>query len=110
MSQPTLWDAQTVASEAVNRVGAHADADWLSAAHRIVRRLADTRNEFTTDDVWAALDELDVVTHEPRAMGAVMRQAARGGVIVKSDRVRNSVRVECHARPVAVWISRRMNS
>jgi len=38
-------------------------------------------------------------------MGAVMRAAARRGLIVKTDRVVNSRRAECHARPVAVWRS-----
>jgi hypothetical protein len=85
-------------------VEANADLNWMAAAHTAVALLAMNCDEFTTDEMWAALREVDA-THEPRAMGAVMRAAARHGLIVKTDRVRNSVRPECHARPVAIWRS-----
>jgi hypothetical protein len=98
--------AEAARDEAINRVEANADHVWLTGATEAVRMLARTRDEFTTDDVWNRLDNAGYQPpHEPRAMGAVMRQAARDGLVVKTDRVRNSVRVECHARPVAVWAS-----
>jgi hypothetical protein len=36
-------------------------------------------------------------------MGAAVRQAALSGLLRKTDRVRPSVRPECHRRPVAIW-------
>jgi alkylhydroperoxidase family enzyme len=56
---------------------------------------------FTTDEVW----DLVGSPPEPRAMGAVMQAAARGGVILATTQYRPSTRTECHARPVRVWVA-----
>lgn len=92
--------AQQAATEAITRAGDNADPEWFAEALRIVCQLAVVYPEFTTDSVWERLG----TTREPRALGAVMRQAAASGVIAKTDRVRPSTRVKCHGRPVAVWV------
>lgn len=91
--------------EAIDRAERNADDDWLTAANATVRRLAFTHDEFTTDDVWAVLDRLPVDTHERRALAAVMRRAARRGLIATTDRYTPSQRTACHGRPVRVWRS-----
>lgn len=96
--------AEAVRDEAIDRVARGMDPDWRNAAAAAVTMVALARDEFTTDDVWDALREVDDA-REPRALGAIMRQAQRQGLCVKTDRVVNSRRVECHARPVAVWRS-----
>lgn len=93
--------AQEAATEAITRSGDNADPEWFAEALRIVCQLAVVLPDFTADAVWERLG----TTREPRALGAVMRQAAASGVIVKTDRVRPSRRVECHGRPMAVWTS-----
>lgn len=85
----------------------HANTDWKAAATAIVRHLAETTAEFTADQVWAELDSLGFTTREHRAMGAVMRQAACEGWIVKTDRVVPTTRPCANRRPVAVWSSLR---
>jgi hypothetical protein len=98
--------AESARDEAIAQVEANADREWKTAALGAVRWLAANRVEFTSDDVWRLLpDQSAATTHEPRALGAVMRKAARDGLVRKTDRVVNSTRVECHARPVAVWQS-----
>lgn len=98
--------AEASREEALLRVERNADEQWLAAALDVVFGLAERHDEFTTDEVWAVLEAQGVgQPHETRAMGAVMRRAARLGFVTKTDRVRNSLRVECHARPVAVWAS-----
>jgi hypothetical protein len=82
-----------------------ANTDWKAAATAIVRHLAETRAEFTADQVWAELDALGFATREHRAMGAVMRAAAVDGLIVKTDRVTPTSRPCANRRPVAVWQS-----
>jgi len=113
VGQTELWevlaelereDAERARDEAVARAGAHADRHWKQQAKQAVLWLAHHRDEFTSDDVWRLL-EGRAVTHEPRALGSVLRSMAKAGVISKSDRVVNSRRAECHARPVAVWLS-----
>lgn len=91
---------------ALAQVEQNARQDWLAAAATAVAMLSMFETEFTSDDVWECLAEVEAPA-EPRALGAVMVAAARSGLIEKTDRVRNSVRVECHARPVAVWRSLR---
>jgi hypothetical protein len=90
--------------EAVTRVGAHADVDWVAHILDVIYCLAVAQEEITTDDVWATVGEV-AATHEPRALGAVMRQAARLGYLRVTDRYVPSARAACHARPVRVWES-----
>ncbi len=65
------------AAEAVQRAGAHADRQWRDIALEKVRNLAIVLPELTTDNVWLALSETMAITHEPRALGAIMLQASR---------------------------------
>lgn len=104
MTQPSLLDALTARDEAIDRVEANAHDLWLAAAREALDELCATRESFTSDDLWAALDGRDVSTHEPRAMGAVLRQAARDGLVAGTRQYRPSVRPACHARPVRVWV------
>lgn len=91
--------------ESMARVEQHADDVWKREALAAVVRVARERGRFTTDDVWQALDGVEAGTHEPRAMGAVMRQAARQGWVRATDGYVRSSRVACHARPLRVWES-----
>ena len=105
---PPVLDApsgELLKQEAISRVRDNADQDWRTYALNAVRRIAQQRSEFTTDNVWESLEGW-ASTHDPRAMGAVMTDAARAGICRKSDRVRPSERKECHRRPIAIWISR----
>lgn len=83
---------------ALAQVEASAPEDWKNAATAVLARLAATGRPFTTDDVWAALPQ----PPEPRALGALMRHASRAGKIRRVG-WRESVRPECHQRPVAMW-------
>lgn len=89
--------------EAIQQVEEHADPDWKDVAYRVVATLTETMSEFTTDDVWYELQRSPNSTHEPRALGAVMRRAARDGLIVPTDRYRESTRPICHRSPKRVW-------
>lgn len=88
--------------EAIDRADAHADEAWKQHAEKVVAWTALALREFTTDDVWDSLDPA-YSTHEPRALGAVMKRMAARGVIVPTDRYQTSKRSECHNRPVRVW-------
>jgi hypothetical protein len=92
---------------ALLQVDEHADASWKQAALDCVRQLAQTRNTFTTDDVWDALRATPEMTHEPRALGAIMRRAQAAGLIAPTDEWRPSKRPVCHASPKRVWMSLR---
>jgi hypothetical protein len=98
-------DIYSLKEEAINRVESNADPGWMNAAAIAVKRVALKLDTFTTDDVWDELGYVSNTTHEPRAMGAVMRNAARAGIITATSGYRTSKRGECHGRPVRVWTS-----
>lgn len=99
------YSPRQLRDRAVEQVDHHADQRWKRAALEATRRLATLLDEITTDEIWGVLDGLDVETHEPRAMGAVIQTASRRGWISKTGRVRQSERPECHARDIAIWKS-----
>jgi hypothetical protein len=103
-----MSDGRLERDEALVRVARNADATWRDVAARAVRFLAETRREFTTDDVWALLQHYypELGTHEPRALGAVMRQVAREGYIEATGRYRESGRAVCHRNPKKIWRAR----
>jgi hypothetical protein len=92
---------------AIDLVEAHAGEDWLSCAARAIKILAQGRDKFTTDAVWALLDAWGTLPpHEERAMGAAMRGAARDGIVWATPEHVLSSRPACHRRPIRVWQSR----
>jgi len=109
MNEPSLFDyeaAKAARDAAIGRVDDNAATKWKTNVDAVIRALAFTETEFTTDDVWQLLAEWGIdAPHEPRALGAAMTRAAKNGVIVATDRVRNSERVVCHAAPKRVWKS-----
>lgn len=96
-----------LANEAIERVERNADSEWKDGAYLACCLVAESLIEFTTDDVWEYMERLfpNAQTHEPRAMGAIMRKAARDGKIVPTGEYAKSSRSECHSRPVMIWES-----
>lgn len=92
---------------ALRRVEQNADPAWMRCAITAVRATATRRGTLTTDDVWDTINATypGVSTHENRALGAVMRIAARQGWIKPSGTYRPTKRRGAHKRPVAVWFS-----
>jgi hypothetical protein len=83
-----------------------ADEKWKKAADYAVMQLALRKPEVTADDVWDVLDGLNVGTHENRAMGPVMRRAAKDGIIERTDRTVKTRRPTRNNGDVRVWQSR----
>lgn len=76
MHEPDLFTAHEARDNAIDRVESNADADWMWLAYHAVRTVCRARETFTTLDVRAVFNE---EPREPRAWGAVMRRAQRGG-------------------------------
>jgi len=91
-------------NEAIDRVEEAADESWKNVALRAVKWRAKKGVNFTTDHVWAALEDAGVSPpKEPRAMGAIMRKAVREGLIVSTPKTEISTKESNHKRPVRVW-------
>jgi hypothetical protein len=102
---PALLDrqkAEAARDAAIAQVYAASDERWRKHCLEVIAQLAQHKREFTTDDVW---EMLDLRPREPRALGAMMREAASRRIVSATDRYRNSERPACHARPVRVWRS-----
>lgn len=98
MSVYTQIDMLT--DEAIARVDANADAAWKEQAYATGARLSRTMHTLTSDDIWL---ELDGQTHEPRAMGPVMRRLARDGYIRSTNGFVKSRSPKGHGHPTRVW-------
>jgi len=94
-------DAARAAREgAIATVDDAASEAWKEAALAAVRYVCERRAQFTTDAVWFVLDRAATDSpSEPRAMGAIMRQAVSAGWCAP-------VPDPCHRRPLQVWESR----
>lgn len=90
---------------ALARTAGAAPGTWIADARNIIGLLASSGREFSSDEVWSMLRH----PPEPRALGAVMRQAAADGLIRGTGRTRPSTRPDCHARPVAIWVGSPQN-
>jgi len=103
MDQITL-----ITDEAIDRVRKHANKDWVRAALDAGETLAYRFERLTTDDIWFEMEDShpDLSTHEPRAMGTVMRQLKSRGTIRPSTLYIKSERLSRHGAPIRVWMSR----
>ncbi len=106
MGQGSLFDYAKglfLRDKGVAQVEANANPDWKAEVGEVIRQLALTGREFTSDDVWEKMQGKSV-TPEPKAMGAAFLRASRRGLIRPTDKYWQSKRPECHGRRVAVWI------
>ena len=106
MKQNGLFEGETLRDEALQRAERHAAEKWKQAALEAVEFLARNRSEFTSEAVLEILERSPYTTHEPRAMGAVIRKAHRVGFIEPTDVFVPSVRSRTHRMPKRVWASR----
>lgn len=88
---------------AIDQAETNAGEEWNKLAESILVRVARTKLELTTDDL--RLAGLPDPPNDPRALGAVMRNGAMGGIIVRTDRTINTTRVSAHRRPLRIWRS-----
>lgn len=104
MTQTSIIDAlERRTDQAVYAAGSFADQDWLREARAVVALLCKRGQDFTTDDVWNLLEHSGLKTHEPRALGAIIRELVKGRKIESTGTYKKSLRKECHRRPLAVW-------
>lgn len=75
--------------------------EWRRAAVRAVKYCARSNSDFTTQQVWAALDSAYARPPEPRALGGVMRQVQASGFIQATGEHRTGD--GRHGAPLRVW-------
>lgn len=95
-------EGQILADLGMDQAVNAADLDWLRCAKQAVWALCEAGVPFSSDRVWALLDERGVRTGEPRALGAVFRAAQRAGYL-RPDGWEVTARPQAHGRGVRVW-------
>ena len=99
-----LIAATEARDQAIARVATATDTTWRDGVWMVVEGIA-TGTEFTTDTIWQGCADRGIVgPREPRAMGALLIEAARSGLVAATARYVPSQRVACHARPIRVWV------
>jgi hypothetical protein len=96
--------------EAMDRVEANADPAWQRLLLKLVYLTCESRRRFTADQpalLYERMPEPKPTTHEKRAMGSVMRRAAKLGWcrLVEDVAGKPSVRRKLHHSPKAIWES-----
>ena len=112
--QTLLTNAKTLAiyarqetEDAIEQARINADQNWMVWALQAAYMTATHRDQFTADDVWVTLQRWkpDSDTHERRAMGPILREAARRGWIASTGTYATSRRRSRHCGPVLLWKS-----
>ena len=101
-TQLNLFAARAKRDASISKV-ASKNPVQIRKAIELIRFLAPKLADFTTDDLFPCPSEAGFT--DPRAIGAIMRKAQRLGLIIPTDRVRNSSQTSCHSRPKRVWIN-----
>ncbi|MBK3601004.1 hypothetical protein JHN50_04325 [Streptomyces sp. MBT98] len=97
---PTNLDAEKSRDAAIAQADANAHDQWKRYALDFVAEVSTVLDDFTTDDLW----DLGLIKpNEPRALGPVMRRAAKRGLIATTGEFRKSRYRNC--APLPVWAS-----
>ena len=99
--QRSLWEIFAERDAAVDQVEQNANSEWKEVAYLTAIEVGKRQGTFTSEDVWDAIS--GVTTHEPRAMGAVMRRLRKENVIMPTDTFVISTSPLGHGRPSRVW-------
>lgn len=98
-----MTTADQARDEALKVVQLHASREWWVQAERALHRVCFRQSHLTSEDVWRDIPR-EFRTHEPRALGAVMRKAA-GLWIAPTTEYMKGTRKESHGRPCLRWRS-----
>jgi len=98
LQAPTTEQSIQQAKENANRL-------WYDAALRIVYDLCASRREFTADTFWDEMGKTMHKTHDGRAFGSIMKEAARNGWCRKSGEFTKTKRRNCHGSDIPIWTS-----
>ena len=93
----------TETTRQMNLVYEHADDAWKMAAHHALAAVAEDNEYFTSLDVLKRLETMSVETRDLRALGPVMNQGARDGIMQHHGFIRRN---DSHNRGTTVkWKS-----
>lgn len=99
-----LLDIINERDKAIDLVEANASHNWKNVAYVTALAIAVRQRTLVSEDVWEHMPE-GTYTHEPRAMGAIMRQLRKDNIIVPTGEYTISKSPLGHGRPSHIWKS-----
>ena len=97
-------ETRAAIDDALQRVEENAEEYWKARALEAVTWCARTHQEFTADEVWERLEQLNVEgPHTPAALGPIFLAARRAGVIEKTGRWQPLSRFSRRHRALMIW-------
>ncbi len=101
---PKTTDWERDIQPSIDQVEENAAVDWKEVAADCLHTLAETRDEFTADDLVEMLETKEVHTHNLAALGPLFLRASKRGLIRNSGRMVQS-RIPRRHRKITVWQS-----
>lgn len=102
----TLYDAAEHAKDAgIENARGGACPLWMDCVRLALARLISEGRPFTSESLWSMVPPPPFGT-DSRAMGAVVRDAAKSGLIEPTGRYVEGKRTASHKRPVREWIKK----
>jgi len=99
-----LLDIINEHEKAIDIAETHADMNWKEVAYLTAIQVATRQRTLVSEDVWDNMPA-GTETHEPRAMGAIMRRLRKDNIIVPTEQFIVSTSPKGHGRPSRVWQS-----
>jgi hypothetical protein len=96
----TLWDAIDHGHASAESAAAHADERWRARAEFVVRSLP-PGTEFLAEDIRAELDRQGATTADNRALGGVLLDLSRRGMVELTGSFRRAR--TSHGAPKPLW-------
>lgn len=88
--------------QAIKQATKNANQQWWDAAYATGLMLSKRQPTLISEDIFEAMPP-GVGTHEPRAMGGIMRALKKAGRIEPTDQYIKSPSIYGHGRPSRVW-------
>ena len=101
-SEKSPEEAKAEAAEAMARAPKGTQTRCGKPRRRVIYRLAQSGTLFTTDEVMTIMGKSGHTTHEPRALGPIVRRATSKGVIKRTGDYAKSTRRHSSEIPVYV--------
>jgi len=98
-------ETRSTTAESIAQAEEHAFEAWKQLAYDCLVQCAQEHDEFTSDEVWLALEAHDTTTHEPAAMGPIFLRGAREGIIVNTKRHRKRSVYSKRHHELTLWAS-----
>lgn len=103
MVQATIFEAERLKQEGMEKSYNNSDPMWREAVVTQLHEVLRTKEYFTSDDILIPVEKKGIFTKTNSALGAILTAAKRSGLIEATSQFRESKRPSRHKAPLRVW-------